>query len=92
MSQFPILSSFTAGEPYGATDPWSGSKGWQARYGDQEISQFRSAETIASDFGFERSQLEEFALRSHQRAVAARDRGFFDAEIVPFEGVIERLG
>jgi acetyl-CoA C-acetyltransferase len=87
MSQFPILSSFTAGEPYGATDPWSGSKGWQARYGDQEISQFRSAETIASDFGFERSQLEEFALRSHQRAVAARDRGVFDAEIVPFEGV-----
>jgi acetyl-CoA C-acetyltransferase len=92
MSQFPILSSFTAGEPYGATDPWSGSKGWQARYGDQEISQFRSAETIASDFGFERSQLEEFALRSHQRAVAARDRGFFDAEIVPFEGVKQDEG
>jgi acetyl-CoA C-acetyltransferase len=92
MSQFPILSSFTAGEPYGATDPWSGSKGWQARYGDQEISQFRSAEKIASDFGFERSQLEEFALRSHQRAVAARDRGFFDAEIVPFEGVKQDEG
>jgi acetyl-CoA C-acetyltransferase len=92
MSQFPILSSFTAGEPYGATDPWSGSKGWQARYGDQEISQFRSAETIASDFGFERSQLEEFALRSHQRAVAARDRDLFDAEIVPFEGVKQDEG
>ena len=92
MSQFPILSSFTAGEPYGATDPWSGSKGWQARYGDQETSQFRSAEKIASDFGFERSQLEEFALRSHQRAVAARDRGFFDAEIVPFEGVKQDEG
>src|SRR6201993_1427810 len=59
MSQFPILSSFTAGEPYGATDPWSGSVGWQARYGGQEISQFRSAETIAADFGFERSDLEE---------------------------------
>src|SRR5436305_11253332 len=25
MSQFPILSSFTAGEPYGAIDPWTGS-------------------------------------------------------------------
>src|SRR5688500_11338509 len=24
MSQFPILSSFTAGEPFGATDPWTG--------------------------------------------------------------------
>jgi acetyl-CoA C-acetyltransferase len=92
MSQFPILSSFTAGEPYGAADPWSGSKGWQARYGDQEISQFRSAERIASDFGFERSQMEEFALRSHQRAVAARDSGLFDAEIAPFEGVKQDEG
>jgi len=87
MSQFPILSSFTAGEPYGATDPWSGSKGWQARYGDQEISQFRSAETIASEWGFERTDMEQFALQSHQRAVRARDEGRFTAEIVPFEDV-----
>src|SRR5690606_25477560 len=87
MSQFPILSSFTAGEPYGATDPWSGSKGWQARYGDQEISQFRSAETIASEWGFERTDMEQFALQSHQRAVRALDEGRFTAEIVPFEDV-----
>jgi acetyl-CoA C-acetyltransferase len=92
MSQFPILSSFTAGEPYGATDPWSGSKGWQARYGDQEISQFRSAETIARDFGFERSDLEEFALRSHQRAAAAQEEGRFAAEITPFEDVKQDEG
>ncbi len=92
MSQFPILSSFTAGEPYGATDPWSGSKGWQARYGDQEISQFRSAETIARDFGFERPDLEEFALRSHQRAAAAQEEGRFAAEITPFEDVKQDEG
>jgi acetyl-CoA C-acetyltransferase len=92
MSQFPILSSFTAGEPYGATDPWSGSKGWQARYGDQEISQFRSAETIARDFGFERSDLEEFALSSHQRAATAQEEGRFAAEITPFEDVKQDEG
>ena len=32
MSQYPILSSLTAGEPYGAADPWSGSPGLRARY------------------------------------------------------------
>jgi acetyl-CoA C-acetyltransferase len=92
MSQFPILSSFTAGEPYGAIDPWTGSKGWHARYGDQEISQFVSAERIAEEWGFERTDLEEFALRSHQRAVRARDEGRFDAEITPFEDVKQDEG
>jgi acetyl-CoA C-acetyltransferase len=92
MSQYPILSSFVAGEPYGATDPWTGSKGWRARYGNQEISQFRSAETIAGEFGFERSDLEEFALRSHQRAAAAQAEGRFAAEITPFEDVKQDEG
>lgn len=87
MSQYPILSSFAAGEPFGATDPWSGSSGWQSRYGDQEISQFNSAERIARDWGFERANMEQFALQSHQRALAARDDGRFDSEIAPFEDV-----
>src|SRR5215217_5852622 len=47
MSTYPILSAFPAGEPYGHTDPWTGSEGWFARYGDEEISQFRAAELIA---------------------------------------------
>ncbi|GGS27326.1 acetyl-CoA acetyltransferase [Streptomyces humidus] len=87
MSQFPILSAFGAGEPYGATDPWTGSRGWQHRYGDQEISQFRSAEMIAEKWGLERSVMEEFALESHRRALAAQTEGRFDAEIMPFDGV-----
>ncbi|MER6413056.1 acetyl-CoA C-acetyltransferase [Streptomyces humidus] len=87
MSQFPILSAFGAGEPYGATDPWTGSRGWQHRYGDQEISQFRSAEMIAEKWGLERSVMEEFALESHRRALAAQKEGRFDAEIMPFDGV-----
>ena len=92
MSQFPIMSSFTAGEPYGAADPWSGSRGWQARYGSQEISQFRSAETIAREFGFDRSDLEQFALSSHQRAAAAQQEGRFATEMTPFEDVKQDEG
>jgi acetyl-CoA C-acetyltransferase len=47
MSQYPLTSGFSAGEKYGATDPFSGSPGWRSRYGTQEISQFRAAEMIA---------------------------------------------
>src|SRR6478736_6155055 len=50
MSQFPILSAFAAGEPFGSTDPWTNCRGWAERYGDQEISQFRGAEMIASQW------------------------------------------
>src|SRR6202040_2269379 len=54
MSQYPILSAFSAGEPYGATDPWTGCQGWESRYGTQEISQFRGAEMIAEPWKLSR--------------------------------------
>jgi len=60
--------------------------GWRQRYGDQEISQFRGAQLICEQWGFKRSQLEEFALESHQRAVRAIDEGRFDSQIVPLDG------
>jgi len=87
MSQFPILSAFAAGEPYGSTDPWTGCEGWQARYGDQEISQFRGAEMIASQWNLSREDNEKFALRSHQRAVTAISDGRFAREILPYRGI-----
>ncbi|WP_068062234.1 acetyl-CoA C-acetyltransferase [Nocardia xishanensis] len=87
MSQFPIGSSYSAGDPYGATDPWSGSPGWIRRFGAGEVSQFASAERIASDWGFSRLDMEEFALTSHQRAAVAQQEGRFDREITPFAGV-----
>ena len=43
MNQIPIGAAMLAGQPYGFTDPFAGSPGWRARYGDQEVSQFRSA-------------------------------------------------
>src|SRR6202046_2890750 len=46
MSQIPIASAMSAAEQFGFTDPFSGSAGWVARYGHQEVSQFRAAELI----------------------------------------------
>ena len=42
-----------------------------------------TAENVARKFGVSRQQQDEFAYRSHQNAVAAQKRGFFDGEILP---------
>ncbi len=54
-----------------------------ARYGTRDFSQFRGAEMIARKHGFDRAQLDAFALESHRRAAAATASGAFDDEIVP---------
>jgi acetyl-CoA C-acetyltransferase len=63
------------------------AKGWLKRYGDQEISQYRGAELIAEKWNISRRAMEEFALESNRRAIAAVDGGVFDAEIVAYNGV-----
>jgi acetyl-CoA C-acetyltransferase len=42
----------------------------------------QTAENLAWKFGISRRQMDEFAVRSHQRAIAARQAGYMD-EIVP---------
>ncbi|KUL35002.1 acetyl-CoA acetyltransferase [Streptomyces sp. NRRL F-4489] len=86
MSQIPIaFASRQAAEPLGLTQgPYAGSAGWRARYGDQPVNQFHGAELIATKWDISREQMEEFALRSHQRAVRAADEGRFDREIVAY--------
>jgi acetyl-CoA C-acetyltransferase len=84
MSMIPIGAAMTAGPAFGFGDPFGGSDGWRARYGEQEISQFRAADMIAGKWGIGRAEMEEFALASHQRAVAAAGAGAFRAEIVPW--------
>jgi len=44
-----------------------------------------SAEWIAREFGLTRRELDEFALGSHRKAIAAMDGGKFKEEIVPVE-------
>ncbi|MDT7726839.1 MAG: acetyl-CoA C-acetyltransferase [Actinomycetota bacterium] len=85
MSAIPISAAMLAGREYGFADPFSGSKGWQERYGSVEVSQFRSADMIAEHWDISRETMEEFAFRSHQRAISAIDAGRFDAEMVSFE-------
>lgn len=82
MSQIPISAAMTAGEPYGFTDPFSGSVGWRKRYGDEPVNQFNAAQLIAEKWNISRLEMEEFALESHRRAVAAIDEGRFEREIV----------
>ncbi|HBZ72885.1 MAG TPA: acetyl-CoA C-acetyltransferase [Deltaproteobacteria bacterium] len=86
MSAVPISSAMLAGQPLGFTDPFTGSKGWVARYGTGEVSQFRSAEMIAEKWACSREDMERFALESHRRAIRAIDEGRFEREIVPLEG------
>ena len=75
MSMIPIAAALTAAEPFGFSDPFSGSKGWQARYGDQEVSQFRGAEMIVEKWDISRDDMERYALESHRRAAAGDRRG-----------------
>ncbi|PQZ94596.1 acetyl-CoA C-acyltransferase [Arthrobacter sp. MYb227] len=87
MSAIPISAAMIAGSDFGFTTPFAESPGWVARYGDQEVSQFRAAEMIAEKWDVARETMEQFALESHQRAATAADEGRFDAEIVPLNGL-----
>ena len=83
MSAIPISAAMLAGEQYGFETPFTGSPGWEARYGTQEVSQFRSAEMIAEKWDITRADMEAYAVESHGRALRARAEGRFDKEIVP---------
>jgi acetyl-CoA C-acetyltransferase len=87
MTQIPISSAMLAAQPMGFSDPFSGSKGWVARYGNTPVSQFNSAQMIADKWNLSRRQMEAFSLESHRRALAAIEEGRFDAEIIPLNGV-----
>jgi len=49
------------------------------------LSMGETAEEVAARYGITREQQDAFALRSHQRAAAARKDGHFDAELLPVE-------
>jgi len=85
MSVVPMGSTATLPAKAGLPYPWG--RGWRERYGDQEISQFRGAQMICEQWDLKRSQLEEFALESHQRAIRAIDEGRFESQIAPLDGV-----
>ncbi|GAA2840772.1 thiolase family protein [Kitasatospora paracochleata] len=49
------------------------------------LSMGETAEQVAERYGVSREDQDAFALRSHQRAAAARKDGHFDAELLPVE-------
>src|ERR1700691_4895582 len=64
----------------------------QERFGDQDsyglrglVPQGISAELICDRWQLTRGELDEYSLRSHQLAAAARDSGRFDSQIVPIQ-------
>ena len=89
MSQIPISAAMLAGQQYGFTDPFNDSEGWKKRYGEGEVSQFKSAQMIAEKWEISREEMEQFALESHRKAIQAIDSGRFQEEIIPVGNFIE---
>ena len=56
------------------------------RYQHEVPDQGRGAESVADEWGLTRTQLDEYALQSHERADAAQRSGAFDAQIVETAG------
>ena len=59
------------------------SPAMQARYPQTQFSQFAGAELLAVKYELTRGELDDYALRSHQRASDATQGAHFDAEILP---------
>ncbi len=55
---------------------------------DSSPDQFTAAERIAKKRGITRTDVDEFALRSQQNAIRARDAGWFEREILPIEAPV----
>lgn len=87
MSSIPISFANSAARELGFPDPFTGSAGWAERYGDQKVSQFIGAEMMVDKWGLTRSEMEDFAVESHVRALAAQADGRFDREILPLNGI-----
>ncbi len=61
------------------------SPGLEEKYPGVTWSQFMGAEMIVKKHGFTKEMLDQFALTSHKRAIAATESGAFTNEIVPIE-------
>lgn len=84
MSRVPMSSNRQGADAFGL--------GVTARYPDL-VPQGVSAELVAEKWGLSRTQLDEYAVRSHERASATATSGGFLNEIVPIitpAGVVDR--
>jgi acetyl-CoA acyltransferase len=77
MSRIPMGSAQVTGNPLG--------RRYTERYGTEFPNQGLGAEEIAEKWALSRTQLDEFALMSHERAATATDAGLFVDEIAPID-------
>ena len=61
------------------------SEAMQKRYPDVQFSQFAGAEMVAKKYELTKDEIDAYAYRSHERAIAATQAGAFDDEIVLIE-------
>src|SRR5262249_49439898 len=92
MSRAPwVVSKPERGLPRGEQTMHDTTLGWRLvnprmdERGVSTESMGETAENVAERYGISRDAQDEFALRSHQRAVAAAERGAFAEEISPIE-------
>ncbi|MCF7548731.1 acetyl-CoA C-acyltransferase [Pseudonocardia sp. WMMC193] len=84
MSRVPMGSSSNGQNPFGEK--------FLARYDGVFPNQGIGAEMIAEQWGFSRTELDEFAIGSHEKAAAARAEGRFDGQITPVGDVAQDEG
>ncbi|GAA5162795.1 thiolase family protein [Pseudonocardia eucalypti] len=75
MSRVPMFSARLDKDPYG--------QAYAARYNGVDPDQIVGAEMIVRQWGLTRTQLDEFALTSHEKAATAQDEGRFTGQITP---------
>ena len=81
MTRVPMSSPSTLGKNAGLGHYQSPQI--NQRYNEVKFSQFMGAEMMARKYGLSKLELDQYALASHQRALAATQAGAFKAEIVP---------
>lgn len=68
------------------------SENYLKKYSIKSMGQ--SAEMIAEKWGFTRDQLDDFSVKSHRKAYAAQEAGYFKDEIIPVQtadhGLVEK--
>lgn len=81
-SQVPAKIAMSS-EPYKMTPP---KIYWPQKLSpvpEDCVDMITTAETVARMYGITRQDCDEFAFRSQRRAASAREKGYFDDEIVP---------
>lgn len=73
-------------EPGAGQGDWYGERAL-ARFDGNLPAQGPSVELVAKKWGFTREQLDAFSVRSHHRAAAATEAGYFESALVRLEGV-----